>query len=574
MLTQNPVFLGEDNSVKLGDFGLSKVMQSHDFASTYVGTPYYMSPEICAAERYTLHSDIWALGCIMYELCTTKVPFNAASHIQLVQKINQGRVDPIPTHYSQDLQETIKACLRINPLQRPDTSTLMNHGMLRLAREKREVAMMGKKLRKDRDLLALKLQDLGVREAAWEAERKQWMNEIEAEISDRIEDNKRREWEVKARLEIDRQVQTEKERLHKQFDVAVQAQVETEWKKRLPEIRSARPPSPPPTRATSFAENNPGETPPVSDLSNLSLESSVEEKPNVLHQERTTPPRRKRRGPLARSRTQLDSPMDVTMAEPSPMSIAGLSLSPRRTAAADVPSLHNNKNIFARAAAQKSGLSNRLPTPPSLSHSTIAEEDDDDDLPALPSPTRAPVVSDPFKAPSRPGLLRQKTAPMGRIPNPPSLFPSNRQLCMPQSPPNQKRPNVGSTLTSGSPTRKPDDMYHKVMARHLSDDMKTTPDSGIQIAASQTKDSGSHEKELIKKVMHRNLREQGGKTLVELGQARAGGPPMAGEGAMAKGTSGGENNWRPVQRQDVIVWDPEVDDMPSPFLVRGVRRKI
>ncbi|KAL8826109.1 MAG: hypothetical protein Q9191_004004 [Dirinaria sp. TL-2023a] len=255
------IFLGEDNSVKLGDFGLSKVMQSHDFASTYVGTPYYMSPEICASERYTLHSDIWALGCIMYELCTTRVPFNAASHIQLVQKINQGRVDPIPAHYSQDLQETIKACLKLNPLQRPDTSTLINHGMLRLAREKREVAMMGKKIKKDQDLLALKLQELDVRNAQWEGERGQWKNKLEAEVSERIEDNKRREWEVKARLEIDRQIQNEKERLHKQFDAAVQAHVEAELKKRLQDIQNARPPSPPSTRPASFAENAKGTTP-------------------------------------------------------------------------------------------------------------------------------------------------------------------------------------------------------------------------------------------------------------------------------------------------------------------------
>jgi NIMA (never in mitosis gene a)-related kinase 2 len=52
------IFLGEDQAVKLGDFGLSKLMQSHDFASTYVGTPFYMSPEICASEKYTHHSDI------------------------------------------------------------------------------------------------------------------------------------------------------------------------------------------------------------------------------------------------------------------------------------------------------------------------------------------------------------------------------------------------------------------------------------------------------------------------------------------------------------------------------------
>ncbi len=62
------IFLDEDNTVKLGDFGLSKLMQSNDFAHTYVGTPYYMSPEIAGGESYTLYSDIWSLGCIMYEL--------------------------------------------------------------------------------------------------------------------------------------------------------------------------------------------------------------------------------------------------------------------------------------------------------------------------------------------------------------------------------------------------------------------------------------------------------------------------------------------------------------------------
>ena len=102
------VFLGDNLQVKLGDFGLSKVMQSHDFASTYVGTPYYMSPEICANERYTLASDIWALGCIMYELCTRNVPFNATTQFQLVQKIKDGKLDPLPNQYSPELQEVIK----------------------------------------------------------------------------------------------------------------------------------------------------------------------------------------------------------------------------------------------------------------------------------------------------------------------------------------------------------------------------------------------------------------------------------------------------------------------------------
>ena len=115
-------------------------MQSHDFASTYVGTPYYMSPEICASERYTLASDIWALGCIMYELCTRKVPFNAITQIQLVQKIKEGRLDPMPDHYSPELKDVIKSCLKVNPLHRPETSQLLSHPLVRLQKEKRDVA--------------------------------------------------------------------------------------------------------------------------------------------------------------------------------------------------------------------------------------------------------------------------------------------------------------------------------------------------------------------------------------------------------------------------------------------------
>ena len=554
------VFLGEGHSVKLGDFGLSKVMQSHDFASTYVGTPYYMSPEICASERYTLHSDIWALGCIMYELCTTRVPFNAATHIQLIQKINSGKIDPIPAQYSQELNEVIRSCLKINPHHRPDTAILINHGKVRLAREKREVVTLGKELEKNEKELAFKLQQLSLKEANWEKENEKWKARVRAEISVEVEETKRREWEVRASLEITKQIQIQMANLQAKFETEVQARVEAEIQKRTKAVEPSRPISPPSTRASSFAQDV-VDDPSTSDPSNLTPDSPIQEQPSLLQFKRITPPKRKIRGPLARSRTQFDSPMDVTMGEPSPVSIANLNLSPRRTAAADLPSIHNGKNIFAAAAGQGGSATSQLPTPPSLDHSTIEEVEDEDGLPELPSPTRAPTAtSDRFKA-ARPGLLRQKTAPMGRLPAQPALFPTSRAPRV-SSPPNAARSNLTSTTATGSPTRKkPDDMFRKVMARNIHGPIK--PVAEIDPAGHPA--SGSNENVLMKKVMHRNLR---GQTLVELAQPRAGG---SAEGVSAKGSSGGENNWRP-RPDEIVVWDPEVDDMPSPFLQRSRKK--
>ncbi|KAF4748321.1 Serine/threonine-protein kinase Nek1, partial [Perkinsus olseni] len=76
--TQN-LFLTRANRLRLGDFGISKVLDSTlAFAETTIGTPYYLSPEICEEKPYNWASDIWALGCILYELCCLKVPFDAS----------------------------------------------------------------------------------------------------------------------------------------------------------------------------------------------------------------------------------------------------------------------------------------------------------------------------------------------------------------------------------------------------------------------------------------------------------------------------------------------------------------
>lgn len=72
------IFLDANNDAKVGDFGLARVMnQDSMFAQTHVGTPYYMSPEQINEQKYNEKSDIWSLGCIIYEMAALRPPFKA-----------------------------------------------------------------------------------------------------------------------------------------------------------------------------------------------------------------------------------------------------------------------------------------------------------------------------------------------------------------------------------------------------------------------------------------------------------------------------------------------------------------
>ena len=63
------VFVASDGSMKLGDFGLSKQLAATNaLAKTLCGTPLYMSPELCAGETYNRAADVWALGCVLFEV--------------------------------------------------------------------------------------------------------------------------------------------------------------------------------------------------------------------------------------------------------------------------------------------------------------------------------------------------------------------------------------------------------------------------------------------------------------------------------------------------------------------------
>uniref|UniRef100_A0A3P8QY28 non-specific serine/threonine protein kinase n=1 Tax=Astatotilapia calliptera TaxID=8154 RepID=A0A3P8QY28_ASTCA len=77
--------------------------------TTFVGTPYYMSPEQINRMSYNEKSDIWSLGCLLYELCALSPPFTAYNQKELAEKIREGKFRRIPYRYSEELN-TLLVC--------------------------------------------------------------------------------------------------------------------------------------------------------------------------------------------------------------------------------------------------------------------------------------------------------------------------------------------------------------------------------------------------------------------------------------------------------------------------------
>lgn len=85
-----------------------------------------MSPEVCQNLPYTYQSDIWALGCILYELCTLKHAFHAENLLGLVFKIVQDQHEPITEEYSDDLKDLINLLLTKDFKARPRIIDIIN----------------------------------------------------------------------------------------------------------------------------------------------------------------------------------------------------------------------------------------------------------------------------------------------------------------------------------------------------------------------------------------------------------------------------------------------------------------
>lgn len=126
--TMNIFLMKENEQIRIGDLGVAKVLNQNSFANTFVGTPYYLSPEICEEKPYNEKSDVWALGCILYEMATFKHPFNATNQGALILKILKGTFEPINTReYSLELKRTIEMLLERFYNKRPTIKDLLKN---------------------------------------------------------------------------------------------------------------------------------------------------------------------------------------------------------------------------------------------------------------------------------------------------------------------------------------------------------------------------------------------------------------------------------------------------------------
>ena len=120
------IFLNKNKEIKIGDFGISKSLDQSVMAATaMIGTPYYLSPEMVEGKPYSTKADIWALGVILYQLCSLRLPFEANSLPVLALKILKGSFPPVPNQFSKDVKTLILQMLQVDQKKRPSIDAIL-----------------------------------------------------------------------------------------------------------------------------------------------------------------------------------------------------------------------------------------------------------------------------------------------------------------------------------------------------------------------------------------------------------------------------------------------------------------
>ena len=123
------IFLMKNGLVKIGDLNVSKITKSN-MARTQTGTPYYIAPEIWKDKPYDYKCDIWSLGCIIYEICTSRPPFRGTSLAELGNNILRGYYLPF-SGFSNDIKNLIAKMLIVDPNKRASINELLNSEIIK-----------------------------------------------------------------------------------------------------------------------------------------------------------------------------------------------------------------------------------------------------------------------------------------------------------------------------------------------------------------------------------------------------------------------------------------------------------
>ena len=121
------IFISDNYKIKIGDFGISKILDGTDYAQTFAGSYCYLAPEIINENKYSNKVDIWSLGCILYELCTLNRCFDSNNILKLINQINSGIHGKIDLNiYNDRWQKMIDLLLKKDYKERPNIEEALN----------------------------------------------------------------------------------------------------------------------------------------------------------------------------------------------------------------------------------------------------------------------------------------------------------------------------------------------------------------------------------------------------------------------------------------------------------------
>ena len=127
------IFIQNEHTLRIGDFGIAKIFKQAQTMNKLVGTPLYMAPECFKqAKKFSYKSDIWSLGCCIYEMCNLKHAFEGKFFPAVSVKISEGKRAPLNKIYSRDLKDLVDSMLDLNPRHRPTIANILERPFMKI----------------------------------------------------------------------------------------------------------------------------------------------------------------------------------------------------------------------------------------------------------------------------------------------------------------------------------------------------------------------------------------------------------------------------------------------------------